>query len=195
MNAFRIGTDGLTAPLPAAAPTLPQPLFPGINGVAAGAGEAFDPHFRPNVIDSFDFTIQRQLSRKFLIELGYIGRRITHEYQPININAVPYMMTLGGQRFDKAYGALVMQYCGGNAGLAGGNCAAIGPNSVTPQPFFEAALKGTGYCTGFSSCTAAVAANEGAAAPATSPTRACGVCGATWTPVARRPASTSHVPC
>jgi Carboxypeptidase regulatory-like domain len=163
MNAFRIGTDGLTAPIPAAAATLPQPLFPGINGVAAGAGEALDPHFRPNVIDSFDFTIQRQLSRKFLIELGYIGRRITHEYQPLNINAVPYMMTLGGQRFDKAYGALVMQYCGGNAGLAGGNCAAIAPNSVTPQPFFEAALKGTGYCTGFSSCTAAVAANEGAA--------------------------------
>jgi hypothetical protein len=162
MNAFRIGTDGLTAPIPAAAPTLPQPLYPGINGVAAGAGEALDPHFRPNVIDSFDLTIQRQLARKFLIEVGYIGRRITHEYQPININAVPYMMTLGGQRFDKAYGALVMQYCGGNAGLAGGNCAAISPNSVTPQPFFEAALKGTGYCTGFSSCTAAVAANEGA---------------------------------
>ncbi|MFZ0761431.1 MAG: hypothetical protein WAM69_15905, partial [Candidatus Sulfotelmatobacter sp.] len=34
---------------------------------------------------------------------------------------------------------------------------------VTPQPFFEAALKGTGYCTGFTSCTAAVVANEGAA--------------------------------
>ncbi len=31
------------------------------------------------------------------VELGYIGRRITHEYQPININAVPYMMTKGGQ--------------------------------------------------------------------------------------------------
>jgi hypothetical protein len=163
-TAFRIGTDGLTAPLPAAAATLPQPLFPGVNGVAAGAGEALDPHFRPNVIDSFDVTIQRQVSRKVLVELGYIGRRITHEYQPININAVPYMMTRGGQRFDKAYANLVMQYCGGNAGLAGGNCG--GPNgnvasSVTPQPFFEAALAGTGYCAGFASCTAAVAANEG----------------------------------
>ena len=28
-------------------------------------------------------------------------------------------MTLGGQRFDKAYGQMVWQYCGGNAGLAG----------------------------------------------------------------------------
>jgi hypothetical protein len=162
-NAFRIGTDGLTAPLPAAAAILPQPLYPGINGVAAGAGEALDPHFRPNVIDSFDFTIQRQVSRKMLVELGYIGRRITHEYQPLNINTVPYMMTLGGQRFDRAYAALVMQYCGGNAGLAGGGCTGMSPNSVTPQPFFEAALKGTGYCTGFSSCTAAVASNEGLA--------------------------------
>jgi Carboxypeptidase regulatory-like domain len=165
-TAFRVGTDGLTAPLPAALPTLPQPLFPGVNGVAAAQGEALDPHFRPNVIDSFDVTIQRQVTRKFLVELGYIGRRIRHEYQPININAVPYMLTKGGQRFDKAYANLVMEYCGGNAGLAGGNCG--GPNgnvaaTVTPQPFFEAALAGTGYCTGFASCTAAVAAKEGIA--------------------------------
>ncbi len=160
-TAFRIGVDGMTAPLAAASPTLPQPDFPGVNAVAAGAGEGLDPHFRPNVVDSFDFTIQRQLSRKVTMEFGYIGRRVTHEYQPINVNAVPYMMTLGGQRFDKAYAALVTQYCGGNAGLAGGNCAANAA-AVTPQPFFETALAGTGYCTGFANCTQAVAANEGA---------------------------------
>ncbi len=159
-NAFRIGTDGLVAPIPAAAPTLPQPLYPGINGVAAGAGESLDPHFRPNVIDSFDLTIQRQFARKFLVEVGYIGRRITHEYQPININAVPYMMTLGGQRFDKAYANVVMQYCGGIAGLGGGNCAQNAA-AVSPQPFFEAALSGTGYCTGFANCTQALVTNEG----------------------------------
>jgi hypothetical protein len=164
-NVFRIGPtaggwDGLTAPLPAADPTLPQPDFPGVNAIAAGAGEALDPNFRPNASDSFDLTIQRQLSQKTILEVGYIGRRITHEYQPVNINAVPYMMTLGGQRFDKAYAAVVMQYCGGNAGLAGGNCAKL-PGAVTSQPFFEAALAGTGYCTGFTSCTAAVVANEG----------------------------------
>ena len=50
------------------------------------------------------------------VEVGYIGRHLTHEFQPIHINAVPYMMTLGGQRFDKAYGQMVWQYCGGNAG-------------------------------------------------------------------------------
>jgi len=165
-NAFRVGTDGLTAPLPSVAngqitQTLPQPLFPGINGIAAGAGEALDPHFRPNVVDSFDFTIQRQLHRGITLEVGYIGRRIQHEYQPININAVPYMMTLGGQRFDNAYANVVLQYCGGVAGLAGGGCKANAA-AVTPQPFFETALAGTGYCTGHANCTQAVVFNEGA---------------------------------
>ena len=93
------GVDGPNAPIPAAAPTLPQPTFPGYNAVAAGASEALDPNFRPNVVDSFDLTIQRQITPKVLLELGYIGRKITHEYQPINLNAVPYMMTLGGQQF------------------------------------------------------------------------------------------------
>ena len=68
------------------------------------------------MIDSFDFTIQRQLSRKVSLEVGYIGRRITHEFQPINLNAVPYMMTMGGQTFANAYKNVVMQYCGGFKG-------------------------------------------------------------------------------
>jgi hypothetical protein len=33
--------------------------------------------------------------------------------------------------------------------------------AVAPQPFFEAALAGTGYCNGFANCTQAVLANEG----------------------------------
>jgi hypothetical protein len=162
-NAFRIGTDGNNAPIPAAAPTLPQPTFPGYNAVASGAGEALDPHFRPNVVDSFDFTLQRQLSSKILLEVGYIGRRITHEYQPLNINAVPYMMTLGGQSFAQAY-ANIEKAMGCATSFAA--CAATPATAfptVAPQPFFEAALSGTGYCTGFANCTAAVIANEGGA--------------------------------
>ena len=161
-SAFRIGVDGMTAPLAAASATLPQPVYPGINSVSAGAGEALDPHFRPNVVDSFDLTVQRQLTKNVTMEFGYIGRRVTHEYQPINVNAVPYMMTIGGQRFDKAYANLVMQYCGGLAGLAGGNCAG-NVGAVTAQPFFEKTLAGTGYCNvaGAANCTQAVAINEG----------------------------------
>src|SRR5262249_6184729 len=81
-------------------------------------------------------------------------------YLPMNLNAVPYMMTVGGQSFAKAYANTVIAYCGGLQAMGGGNCAA-NANAVTPQPFFEAALKGTGYCNGFANCTQAVIANEG----------------------------------
>jgi len=182
-NAFRIGTDGNKAPIPAASATLPQPVYPGINSIAASAGEALDPHFRPNAVDSFDFTIQRQLTNKILLEVGYIGRRITHEFQPININAVPYMMTLGGQRFDNAYAAIETALgcatsfaaCGASVpsptltgGVANPAYAAFF-NGLATQPFFETALAGTGFCTGvfpgtggtaFANCTAAVASKQ-----------------------------------
>ena len=172
-NAFRIGTTasatgGPTAPVPIPTATLPQPDYPGFNNTGAASPAALDPNFRPSVIDSFDFTIQRQLSRKVTLELGYIGRRITHDFQAINLNAVPYMMTLGGQQFKQAYANTVLQYSGGIAGLAGGGCAAT-PGAVTSQPFFEAAMNttnyqgiaGKSYCAGATSCTAAVVANEG----------------------------------
>jgi hypothetical protein len=163
-SAWRIGPtaggfNGLVAPIPAASPTLPQPDYPGYNAIAAGAGEGIDPNFRPSMNQQYDFTVQRQINSKMSIEVGYVGRHMTHEFQPININAVPYMMTLGGQRFDKAYGQMVWQYCGGNQGMAGGNCAG-NLAAVTPQPFFEAALN-KAYCAGYASCTQAVAAKEG----------------------------------
>lgn len=169
--AFRIGTDGNTAPLPAAAATLPQPDFPGVNAATAAAGEALDPHFRPNQVDSFDLTIQRQFGPKMLLELGYIGRRITHEYQPININAVPYMMTKGGQTFAQAYAAVETalgcatseQACGAAAPAGGSPQSAFTAyaNTFAPQAFFENALN-PAYCTanGYNSCTAAVVGNE-----------------------------------
>lgn len=163
-TAFRVGIDGLNAPIPVPSQTLPQPDFPGVNAIAAGAGEALDPHFRPTAVDSFDLTLQRQMGRKLTLEVGYIGRRITHEYQPVNINSVPYMMTMGGQTFADAYKNVVLAYCNGVANMGGGGCGgASGPNAgaITAQPFFEAAMN-PAYCAGFSSCTAAVVASEGA---------------------------------
>jgi hypothetical protein len=163
---FRVGqtasaTGGPTVPLiSTVSQTLPQPVYPGVNNSFSTNPEGLDPNFRANAIDSLDFTIQRQLNRRITMELGYIYRRITHEYEPIELNPVPYMMTLGGQQFKNAYANVVMQYCGGLAGMAGGGCAGTA-SAVTAQPFFEAALKGTGYCNGFANCTQAVVANEG----------------------------------
>ncbi len=182
LTAFRVGIDGLDAPIPVPSQTLPQPDYPGINAIAAGAGEALDPNFRPTVVDSFDLTLQRQLSKKVTLEVGYIGRRITHEYLPVNINSVPYMMTLGGQQFSQAYANVVTQLgclgplasCGANIPpktIVVNNVVQPNPayttyfNSLTPQPFFENALNSS-YCTQsyagtpFTSCTAAAAANE-----------------------------------
>jgi Carboxypeptidase regulatory-like domain len=170
-TAFRVGqtasaSGGPAVPLMSlASPTLPQPVYPGFNNTFSSSPEGLDPSFRANAIDAFDFTVQRQLSHKVTLELGYIGRRITHEYQPVELNPVPYMMTLGGQQFKQAYANTVLQYCGGLKGLAGGGCGgSAGPNAgaVTAQPFFETALAGTGYCKGFANCTQAVVANEGA---------------------------------
>jgi hypothetical protein len=149
LTAFRIGTDGNSAPLPAVTQTLPQPYQPGINGnAAAGDGTVLDQSFRPNRSDVFDFTIQRQLSNKFSIEAGYIGRIIKNEFQLINLDAVPINLTLGGQSFANAFGTMYQQVAGGQA--------------VTAQPFLENALGGPGsaYCTGFASCTAAVASKQ-----------------------------------
>lgn len=153
LTAFRAGTDGLVAPLPTASATLAQPYFPGVGGnTPAADGSALDPRHRPNFSDQFDFTIQRELvSRKVVLELGYIGRRIGNELQQIDLDAVPYMLTLNGQSFSDAFAKVY------TALAAGG--------TVATQPWFESALGGqtSAYCRNFASCTAAVAANQRAA--------------------------------
>jgi hypothetical protein len=150
-NAFRIGPDGLTAPVLPFTQTLPQPYFPGVNGSAStGDGALLDPKFRQDRSDAVTVTIQRSLSQRMVMEVGYIGRKIANEYQLINIDAVPYMTTLGGQSFANAFANVYQQVTAGAAASA--------------QPFFEAALGGTGsaYCTGFANCTAAVASKQAA---------------------------------
>jgi len=158
-TAFRVGVDGNTAPLPAASPTLPQPVYPGYNSAPSSAAEGLDPDFRPNVSDSFDLTIQRQINRNNTLEIGYIGRRIQHEYQPYNLNVVPYMMVSGGQDFKSAYAALETALGCAKSAAACGTGSTTG---IPAQPFFESALGGPNspYCTGYANCTAAVVANE-----------------------------------
>jgi hypothetical protein len=163
-TAFRIGVDGNSAPLQATTPTLPQPLFPGLFGNAsAGAGEALDPNFRPNVVDSFTVTLQRQLSNRVVMEIGYLGRKISHEYQPLNINAVPHMFTKGGQTFASAYAAVEQATAvGTNIPAAVATPGGKSVPGIAPQPFFESALAGTGYCTGYANCTSAVVDQQNA---------------------------------
>jgi hypothetical protein len=160
-TAFRIGTDGTTAPIPAATMTLPQPYYPGVGGNTIGStASPLDPNFKPNSVDSFDISIQHQFTSKMSVEVGAISRWIHNELQNININSVPYMMTKGGQQFQAAYAA-VEKAMGCTTSVAA--CSSATPATtlaaLTSQPFFEAALAGTGYCTP-GNCTAAVVMNE-----------------------------------
>jgi hypothetical protein len=155
-NAFRIGPDGSTAPLPSVSQTLPQPYIPGFNGNApAGAGAVIDPNFKPSRSDNFNISIQREISSKLIVEVGYIGRIIRNEFQGIDLDAVPTMTTLNGQSFASAFAQTYIQLCG-----LGPSCA--GNGTVSTQPFFEAALGGANstFCQGFGSCTNAIVHNS-----------------------------------
>lgn len=147
-TAFRIGTDGLVAPIPTPSQTLPQPYFPGTNGTPeAGAVSVLDPNFRPAATYNYNFSIQRQIANKVLFETGYIGRQIRHEFQQRDLNAVPTMLTLNGESFAHAFATTYFAVANGGA--------------PPPQPFFEAALGGphSAFCAAYSSCTAAIVAN------------------------------------
>ncbi len=166
-TAFRVGVDGLNAPLPSVTQTFPQPFVPGSvqNGIlnaAAADGSQLDPNLRPNHSDEFTLTVQRSFSSKLFLEVGYIGRKISNEFQEVNIDALPTMTTLGGQSFAQAYAAVYTEYCGLQGASSTATC---NKNSaaVTPQPFFEAAMGGakSPYCAAAASCTAAVVAAEG----------------------------------
>jgi hypothetical protein len=148
-SAFRIGTDGLVAPLPSVSNTLAQPYFPGQNGnAAAGDGTVLDQNFKPNRSDVFTLSIGRQIDNHTSFEVGYIGRIIKNEFQLINLDAVPIDLTLNGQSFANAFGTLYQEYAAGQ--------------TIQAQPWFEKALGGTtsAYCAGYASCTAAVAAKQ-----------------------------------
>ncbi|HKV77060.1 MAG TPA: carboxypeptidase-like regulatory domain-containing protein, partial [Candidatus Sulfotelmatobacter sp.] len=150
-TAFRVGVDGVNAPLPPPSANLPQPWYPGFNDVGTGSGETIDPNFKPDRSDEFTLSVQHQFGSKILAEAGYIGRIISNEQLYYSLTNVPYMMTRGGQSFANAW-AQIMQAT---------NYGTVNLTSVPVQPFFENALNAS-YCTGSTSCTAAfVAKNSG----------------------------------
>ncbi len=180
-TAFRIGTDGTSPVIPVPAATVTQPQFPGINGATQAATAApLDPKTRPNSVDSFDLTIQHQFTNKISLEVGGISRWIHNTLLSINLNSVPYMMTLRGQQFKSAY-ANIEKALGCTTSVAACGAAIPSPtiglngppnpaytayfNSLPQQAFFTGALTPS-YCTGsyagvaYANCTAAVALQQ-----------------------------------
>ena len=163
-TAYRIGPDGTSPVLASAAlpTTLAQPYRPGIDGPGVSIASPLDHSVRPSSVDTFNLSVQRQVNRKMLVEVGYIGRLIHHEYVMLNPNAIPYMTTAGGQSFESAYQALEGAFgCTVSAGacLNATNMATLKTPvfpSISDQPFFDAAFQGTSYCTGYANCATAV---------------------------------------
>ncbi len=166
-TAYRFGTaaglDGVNPVLANGAlpATLAQPYHPGFDGPGVQLASPVDPSVRPNDVDTINFSIQRQVSRKMLVEVGYIGRLIHHEYIQLNPNSIPYMLSLGGQTFVQAYDNIEASFgCTTSSSLCAKSTTPT--TTVASQPFFEAALGGAGsaYCTGYNNCTSAVVAKR-----------------------------------
>lgn len=154
LSGFRIGVDGSTVPIPALTASATAPLIPGgasvpgANQPIANTTYQIDPTYRPGRNHNWDLTIQREMPGKSLLEIGYIGRHASNIYNPLEVNGVPWMMTLNGQSYAQAYDAIAVLLAAGTA--------------VTAQPFLESALAGSSFCAApNASCTAGVVAKYG----------------------------------
>ncbi len=150
-NAFRIGVDGNNVPIPT--PTAePIPYVP--SGTAAQPfglqmQSGLDPYVHPGYDHSIDFTVQRELPGKMILEVGYIGRFSRDLFQQYSLNASDYLMKdkASGQTYAQAFDGVAQAVRAGTA--------------VPVEPFFENQI-GAASCTakGFSSCSAMVASQD-----------------------------------
>jgi hypothetical protein len=136
-NAFRIGVDGSTVPLPGLGPITGN-LIPGTNSPYEALDFRIDPHRKVGVEDTWTLSMERQLPGNTLLEVGYVGRVAHHLYGAGDMNQVPYMLKIGGQTFAGAYDPLAT-YCRANAGNPATNCV-TGHPAPTAQPFWESVL-------------------------------------------------------
>ncbi|HEU5453625.1 MAG TPA: hypothetical protein VFU76_16625, partial [Terriglobales bacterium] len=137
--------------VPVPAPTaVPIPYV--VSGSAAQPFGLFvvsglDPYAEPAHSHMIDFTVQRELPHRMILEAGYIGRISRNLPQDIAYNAADYLMKdqASGQTYAQAFDAVAQALRSGAA--------------VTPQPFFENQI-GAARCPGFTSCTAMVASQD-----------------------------------
>ena len=148
-NAFRFGTDGTTVPIPGLA-TIPsgQPLIPGFLPASNSPYETLDFRINPKrkigYADTFDLTYQRELPGNMLLEVGYVGNYAKKLYAGYAAQAVPYMYTLGGQTFAKAWSNVAQTLI---KNLPAVNAGTFNTTTIPNQPFFEAFGAANGLCT------------------------------------------------
>jgi hypothetical protein len=124
-SVFRVGVDG-TIPLPAQPPV----RFPFVPGQPFGESLSFqlDPNLEVGENYSFDFTLQRELPRGVVLEVGWVGRAGRKLPSSVNFNSPLFFHVdpASGQSFAQAFDAVAQL-------LRAGTAAA----GVTPQPWFQ----------------------------------------------------------
>jgi hypothetical protein len=139
LSAFRLGWDG-NVPIPAFSPSA-SPIVPAI--LSGGVTYATDPERKIGRNYLIDFTIQRELPSKMLMEVGYIGRLGRDLPRGVDLDASPYFFKdpASGQTFADAFDKVgcVLR---GDAGKTFGTFTC--PASVQPQPWFQNQLPGLG---------------------------------------------------
>jgi hypothetical protein len=150
-NAFRIGVDGNSVPVPTPF-AAPIPYVP--SGSAAQPFGLFmmsglDPYTVPGHDHSFDLTIQRELPWKMILEAGYIARLSRNLFNEYSLNATDYLMKdkTSGQTYAQAFDAVAQALRAGAA--------------IPDQPFFDNQI-GLAKCAGlgFANCSAMVAKQD-----------------------------------
>ncbi|MFN7944506.1 MAG: carboxypeptidase regulatory-like domain-containing protein [Blastocatellia bacterium] len=122
---FRAGVDG-NIPVPQNTAVTP-PVVP-----AKPFGETLSFTMDPGIEDPYNhavnFTIQRELPGRMLLEVGYVGRFARKLYQNVNLNSAPiyFKDKASGQTFAQAFDAVAAQLRNG-----------VAPSAVTPQPWFQ----------------------------------------------------------
>lgn len=153
-NAFRIGADGNSVPVPA--PTV-EPIPFVASGTAAKPFGLFmqsglDPFAVPAHDHSIDLTVQRELPGKSILEIGYIGRISRNLPQDIALNNTDYLMkdAASGQTYAQAFDAVAQA-------LRSGVKAAAVPD----EPFFDNQI-GLAKCNtlGFANCSVLLASKD-----------------------------------
>jgi hypothetical protein len=124
---FRIGSSGDG---PAPLPSVPVETLPFAPSVPFGIQFAVleNPTNTIGRAHLVDFTIQRELRSKLLLEFGYVGRLGRNLRMDTTLNAAPYFMVdkNSGQTFAQAYDMVANQLRAG-----------VPATSITAQPWFE----------------------------------------------------------
>ncbi len=124
---YRIGVDG-AIPLPTAPQQVQPPIIP-----AKPFGETLsfsvDPFIKVPRNHVVDFTIQREMPWRMLVEVGYIGRFARQLYINGNLNSAPFFHkdSRSGQTFAQAFDAVAIALRPGG----------VGAGALAAQPYFE----------------------------------------------------------